>query len=61
MANNRLAAMHEIVNFISHTQHHSRTYYLIRNAELLGFTEDEKEIIVNTTEEKLSRIHPRLT
>jgi exopolyphosphatase / guanosine-5'-triphosphate,3'-diphosphate pyrophosphatase len=40
--------LHEIGNFISHTQHHRHTYYLIRNAELLGFTEDEKEIIANT-------------
>ncbi len=39
--------LHEIGNFISHTQHHRHSYYLIRNAELLGFTEDEKEIIAN--------------
>lgn len=41
------AILHEIGNFISHSQHHRHSYYLIRNAELLGFTEDEKEIIAN--------------
>lgn len=41
------AVLHETGNFISHSQHHIHSYYLIRNSELLGFTEDEKEIIAN--------------
>ncbi len=41
------ALLHEIGLFVSHAQHHRHSYYLIRNAELLGFTENEKEIISN--------------
>ncbi len=41
------ALLHEIGLFISHAQHHRHSYYLIRNSELLGFTENEKEIIAN--------------
>jgi exopolyphosphatase/guanosine-5'-triphosphate,3'-diphosphate pyrophosphatase len=41
------AMLHEIGCFVSHAQHHRHTYYLVRNAELLGFTENEKEIIAN--------------
>ncbi|HET7152462.1 MAG TPA: Ppx/GppA phosphatase family protein [Candidatus Kapabacteria bacterium] len=41
------ATLHEIGLFISHSQHHRHSYYLIRNAELLGYTENEKEIIAN--------------
>ncbi len=33
--------------FISHERHHQHSYYLIRNADLLGFREDEKELIAN--------------
>lgn len=39
--------LHEIGLAISHAQHHRHSYYLIRNSELLGFTENEKEIIAN--------------
>ncbi len=41
------ALLHEVGLFVSHAQHHRHSYYLIRNAELLGFTENEKEIISN--------------
>lgn len=41
------ALLHEIGFFISHAQHHRHTYYLIRNSELAGFTDLEKEIIAN--------------
>ncbi len=41
------ALLHEIGLFLSHSQHHHHSYYLIRNAELLGYTENEKEIIAN--------------
>jgi exopolyphosphatase / guanosine-5'-triphosphate,3'-diphosphate pyrophosphatase len=33
--------------YISHNAYHKHSYYLIRNAELLGFTEIELEIIAN--------------
>lgn len=39
--------LHEVGSFVSHSQHHRHSYYLIRNAEMLGFTENEKEIIAN--------------
>jgi exopolyphosphatase / guanosine-5'-triphosphate,3'-diphosphate pyrophosphatase len=41
------AILHESGCFVSHSQHHRHSYYLIRNSELLGFTENEKEIIAN--------------
>ncbi|MBX7150255.1 Ppx/GppA family phosphatase [bacterium] len=39
--------LHEIGFFVSHAQHHRHSYYLIRNSELSGFTDHEKEIIAN--------------
>lgn len=41
------AILHESGCFVSHSQHHRHSYYLIRNSELLGYTENEKEIIAN--------------
>jgi exopolyphosphatase/guanosine-5'-triphosphate,3'-diphosphate pyrophosphatase len=41
------AILHEVGLFVSHAQHHRHSYYLIRNAELFGYTENEKEIIAN--------------
>ena len=41
------AILHEVGLFISHVQHHWHSFYLIRNGELLGFTENEKAIIAN--------------
>jgi exopolyphosphatase/guanosine-5'-triphosphate,3'-diphosphate pyrophosphatase len=41
------ALLHEIGLFVSHDSHHRHSYYLIRNAELAGFTENEKSIIAN--------------
>ncbi len=41
------ALLHEVGFFISHDQHHRHSYYLIRNSELPGFTDTEKEIIAN--------------
>jgi len=41
------AILHEIGLFVSHAQHHMHSYYLIRNSELLGFTDREQEIIAN--------------
>lgn len=39
--------LHEAGAFVSHSAHHRHSYYLIRNTEMLGFTENEKEIIAN--------------
>jgi exopolyphosphatase/guanosine-5'-triphosphate,3'-diphosphate pyrophosphatase len=39
--------LHEVGCFVSHSQHHRHSYYLIRNSDLLGFTENEKELIAN--------------
>jgi exopolyphosphatase/guanosine-5'-triphosphate,3'-diphosphate pyrophosphatase len=41
------AILHEIGLYISHAQHHRHAYYLIRNSEMFGFTENEKEIIAS--------------
>jgi len=41
------AILHEIGLSLSHDNHHLHSYYLIRNAELLGYNENEKEIIAN--------------
>ncbi len=42
------ALLHDAGYHISHAQHHRHTYYLIRNAEALGFTDREIDIIANT-------------
>ncbi|MBS1513976.1 MAG: Ppx/GppA family phosphatase [Bacteroidetes bacterium] len=44
--------LHDIGYFISHSQHHKHSYYIIRNSELLGFNENEIELIAN-----ISRYH----
>jgi exopolyphosphatase/guanosine-5'-triphosphate,3'-diphosphate pyrophosphatase len=41
------AILHNCGVYISHAAHHHHSYYLIRNAELLGFTELELELIAN--------------
>ncbi len=41
------AILHNCGLYISHSAHHKHSYYLIRNAELLGFTEPELELIAN--------------
>ncbi|MCC0177188.1 Ppx/GppA family phosphatase [Waterburya agarophytonicola K14] len=46
------AILHNCGVYISHSSHHKHSYYLIRNAELLGFTELELELIAN-----LARYH----
>jgi exopolyphosphatase/guanosine-5'-triphosphate,3'-diphosphate pyrophosphatase len=38
------ALLHDIGTFLSYTDHHLHSHYLIRNAELLGF--DEREVAV---------------
>ncbi len=46
------AILHNCGLYISHSSHHKHSYYLIRNAELLGFNETQVEIIAN-----LARYH----
>jgi len=41
------AVLHNCGIYISHSAHHKHSYYLIRHAELLGFNENELEIIAN--------------
>jgi exopolyphosphatase / guanosine-5'-triphosphate,3'-diphosphate pyrophosphatase len=41
------AVLHNCGHFISHSAHHKHSYYLIRNAELLGYTDTELEIVAN--------------
>jgi exopolyphosphatase/guanosine-5'-triphosphate,3'-diphosphate pyrophosphatase len=41
------AILHNCGLYISHSAHHKHSYYLIRNAEMLGFTELELELIAN--------------
>lgn len=52
------ALLHEVGCFVSHSQHHRHSYYLIRNSEMLGFTENEKEIIANIARYH-RKSHPR--
>lgn len=50
------AYLHDIGYYISHSAHHKHSQYIIRNAELLGFKQDEIEIIAN-----VARYHRRST
>ncbi len=46
------AILHNCGHFVSHSSHHKHSYYLIRNGDLLGYTEVEIEAIAN-----LARYH----
>ncbi len=46
------AILHNCGHFVSHSAHHKHSYYLIRHGELLGFNEEEVEVIAN-----LARYH----
>ncbi len=50
------AILHNCGHYISHSEHHKHSYYLIRHGELLGYTETEIEIIAN-----LGRYHRKAT
>ncbi len=43
------AWLHDIGTFLSYNNHHVHTYYLIHNAELLGFDQSEIALIAATT------------
>jgi exopolyphosphatase / guanosine-5'-triphosphate,3'-diphosphate pyrophosphatase len=46
------AILHNCGHFVNHSAHHKHSYYLIRNGDLLGYTEIEIETIAN-----LARYH----
>ncbi|XPM54301.2 MAG: HD domain-containing protein [Leptolyngbya sp. IPPAS B-1204] len=46
------AVLHNCGHFVSHSEHHKHSYYLIRYGELLGYTDVEIETIAN-----LARYH----
>lgn len=46
------AILHNCGLYVNHAAHHKHSYYLIRNGELLGYTEAEIEVIAN-----LARYH----
>jgi exopolyphosphatase/guanosine-5'-triphosphate,3'-diphosphate pyrophosphatase len=50
------AMLHNCGLYVSHSAHHKHSYYLIRNGELLGYTETEIEVIAN-----LARYHRKNT
>ena len=41
------AFLHDIGEFVNFSDHHQHSYYVIRNAELLGFDQREIEILAN--------------
>jgi exopolyphosphatase/guanosine-5'-triphosphate,3'-diphosphate pyrophosphatase len=41
------ALVHDVGTFLSYSNHHQHSYYLIRNADLLGFDQGEIEILAN--------------
>lgn len=43
------ALLHDIGTFLSYTRHHRHTYYLVRNADLVGFDQSEVGILAATT------------
>ncbi len=48
--------LHDIGYYISHSKHHKHALYIIRHADLMGFRENEIEILAN-----VSRYHRRST
>lgn len=50
------AFMHDIGYYISHRKHHKHALYIIRNADLKGFNEDEIEVMAH-----VARYHRRST
>ncbi len=41
------AVLHDIGSLVTHNDHHKHTYYLIRHSGLLGFNDEEVELIAN--------------
>ncbi|MBN1633613.1 MAG: Ppx/GppA family phosphatase [Ignavibacteria bacterium] len=51
--------LHDIGHSISHSQHHRHSYYLICNSDLLGFNNEELEVIANIARYH-RKSHPKL-
>jgi len=41
------AVLHDIGSLVTHNDHHKHSYYLIKNSSLLGFNDEEVELIAN--------------
>jgi exopolyphosphatase/guanosine-5'-triphosphate,3'-diphosphate pyrophosphatase len=52
------ALLHDIGFFVAHSKHHRHSYYIIRNSDLPGYTEREKEIIA-TVSRYHRKSHPK--
>lgn len=50
------AILHNCGIYVNHAAHHKHSYYLIRNGELLGYTETEIDVIAN-----IARYHRKST
>jgi exopolyphosphatase / guanosine-5'-triphosphate,3'-diphosphate pyrophosphatase len=50
------AFLHDIGSFISYTNHHAHSYYIIKNSELLGFDQNEITFMAN-----IARFHRKKT
>ena len=48
------AILHDIGNYISYSSHHKHSYYLIKNSDIVGFNDNEIEMIAN-----IARYHRR--
>jgi exopolyphosphatase / guanosine-5'-triphosphate,3'-diphosphate pyrophosphatase len=48
--------LHDIGSFISYTNHHAHSYYIIKNSELLGFDQNEVNFMAN-----IARFHRKRT
>jgi exopolyphosphatase/guanosine-5'-triphosphate,3'-diphosphate pyrophosphatase len=48
--------LHDIGSFISYTNHHAHSYYIIKNSELLGFDQKEINFMAN-----IARFHRKKT
>jgi exopolyphosphatase/guanosine-5'-triphosphate,3'-diphosphate pyrophosphatase len=48
--------LHDIGSFISYTNHHAHSYYIIKNSELLGFNQNEVNFMAN-----IARFHRKRT
>lgn len=54
------ALLHDIGHVIDHTQHHRHSYYLITNAELMGFSRREIEIVAQVALHHHRKIVPKM-
>lgn len=53
------ALLHDVGYYISHSSHHKHSYYLIRNSEALGFTNEEIALIANVARYH-RKSHPKI-